>query len=96
MLAETGPTFVVQTRQASGAPTLPNPPVNKAVATQMRKTSVAVCVAPTRLVIDRKLRSLADGQSLSLPDGERTSAYQSHRRSTTVAIAMTNETKSPE
>jgi hypothetical protein len=69
VLAETGPTFVVQTRQASGAPTWPNASVNKAVATQMGKTSVSVCVAPRRLVIDRRTRSLADGQSLSLPDG---------------------------
>jgi hypothetical protein len=69
VLAQSDPDFIVQNRQASGAPTWPNAAVNKAVATQMGKTVVAVCVAPTRLVIDGKLKSLADGQSLALPDG---------------------------
>jgi hypothetical protein len=69
ILAQTGPDFVVQGRQASGAPTWPNASVNKGVATRMGTTTVAVCVAPTRLEIDGSLTNLADGKSLSLPDG---------------------------
>ena len=69
VLAESAPDFIVQNRQASGAPNWPNAAVNKAVATRMGKTVVAVCVAPTRLVIDGKLKTLADGQSVALPDG---------------------------
>jgi hypothetical protein len=68
LLAEAGPNFVVQTRQASGAPTWPDAAVNKAVATQMGKTTVAVCLAPTRLLIGGRPRTLADHQSVSLPD----------------------------
>jgi len=59
----------VQTRQASGAPRWPNASVNKAVATQMDKTRVAVCLDPTRLVINGKPDDLADGKSLSLAGG---------------------------
>jgi hypothetical protein len=69
VLAESAPDFIVQNRQVSGAPNWPNAAVNKAVATRMGKTVVAVCVAPTRLVIDGKLKTLADGQSVALPDG---------------------------
>jgi hypothetical protein len=68
LLAEAGPEFSVQTRQASGAPTWPNAAVNKAVATKMGKTTVAVCLAPTRVLIDGRPHSLADHQSVSLPD----------------------------
>jgi hypothetical protein len=68
LLAESGPAFLVQTRQASGAPTWPDAAVNRAVATRMGKTTVAVCLAPTRLLIDGRLRALADHSSLSLPD----------------------------
>jgi hypothetical protein len=53
ILAETGPDFVVQTRQVSGAPTWPNASVNKAVATRMGKTRVAVCL-PNRLEVKRQ------------------------------------------
>jgi hypothetical protein len=69
VLAETGPGFIVQNRQASGAPTWPSAAVNKAVATKMGKTSVAICVAPTRLTIDGRSSTIADGTSRSLPDG---------------------------
>jgi hypothetical protein len=68
LLAELGPGFVVQTRQASGAPTWPDAAVNKAVATRIGKTTVAICLAPTRLLIDGKSRTLADHQSIFLPN----------------------------
>lgn len=69
VLAQLGPDFVVQTRQVSGAPNWPNASINKAVATRMGKTSVAICLAPARLIVDGKTAQLADGKSLSLPDG---------------------------
>jgi hypothetical protein len=71
VLAETGPGFIVQNQQASGAPTWPNAAVNKAVATKMGRTSVAICVAPppTRLMIDGRSSTIADGTSRALPDG---------------------------
>jgi hypothetical protein len=67
LLAETDHDFVVQTRQASGAPTWPNASVNKAVAMQMGKSRVAVCIEPTRFVVDGKQKNLGDGASLALP-----------------------------
>jgi hypothetical protein len=69
VLADTGPGFIVQNRQASGAPIWPNAAVNKAVATKMGRTSVAICVAPTRLMIDGRSGTIASGTSRSLPDG---------------------------
>jgi hypothetical protein len=69
VLAETGPGFIVQNRQATGAPTWPNAAVNKAVATKMGRTNVAICVAPTRLMIDGRSSTIADGTSRALPDG---------------------------
>jgi hypothetical protein len=69
VLAHDGSDFVVQTRQASGAPTWPNAAVNKAVATQMGKTRVALYIEPTRLVVDGKSEDLADGKDLLLPTG---------------------------
>ena len=69
ILVQATPDFVVQTRQVSGAPTWPNASVNKAVATRMGKTKVAICLAPARLEIDGKTVKLRDGKSLSLPDG---------------------------
>lgn len=69
LLAQTGPDFLVQTRQASGAPTWPNAAVNKAVATRMGKTTVAVCLGPTRLQVNGKSASLPDGGHAALPDG---------------------------
>jgi hypothetical protein len=62
------PNFVVQTRQASGAPTWPDASVNKAVATRMGETTVAICLAPTRLLIDGDSFTLDDQQSVFLPD----------------------------
>jgi len=71
LLAETNPGFVVQTRQKSGAPTWPNASVNKAVAMRLGRTHAAVCVEPTRLIVDGKQRDLADDTSLALPTGVR-------------------------
>src|SRR5215831_13925609 len=61
--------FVVQTRQESGAPSWPNTSVNKAVATQMGKTRVAIYIEPTRLVIDGQSHDVGDGKTLLLPSG---------------------------
>jgi hypothetical protein len=69
LLAETGPAFIVQTRQVSGAPTWPNATVNKSVAVQAGKNRVAICVAPSRIVIDGKPTSVRDGGSLQLSGG---------------------------
>ncbi|MFZ1010891.1 MAG: VWD domain-containing protein [Candidatus Sulfotelmatobacter sp.] len=69
LLAQDGPDFIVQTRQASGAPTWPNADVNKAIATKMGGTRVAVYIEPTRLVIDGAATALADGKSILLPTG---------------------------
>jgi len=77
LLAQTDPGFVIQTRQESGAPTWPNASVNKAVAMILGSTRegttvttrAAVCLDPARLIVDGTQRDLADGQSLSLPNG---------------------------
>ncbi|QUP53622.1 hypothetical protein GO998_07515 [Ralstonia syzygii] len=61
--------FVVQARQQSGAPTWPNATVNKAVATRMGKTHVAVCLTDTPLSVDGTPTALDDGKSLVLPSG---------------------------
>jgi hypothetical protein len=71
ILAQEGSNFVVQTRQASGAPTWPLAAVNKSVATKMGKTSVSLCIEPTRLFVNNQPRILDDGKSLSLPDDVR-------------------------
>jgi len=44
VLVDNGPDFIVQNRQASGAPTWPNADVNKAIAVRMGKTTVAVYI----------------------------------------------------
>ena len=69
LLAQTDPGFVVQTRQESGAPIWPNASVNKSVAMTLGTTHAAVCLDPVRLIVDGMQRSLADGQSISLPGG---------------------------
>ena len=53
-VAQRAPNFEVQARQVSGAPTWPNADVNKAIATRMGKTTVALCLAPERLFVDGK------------------------------------------
>jgi hypothetical protein len=69
VLAQDGSDFIVQARQASGAPTWPNAAVNKAIATQMGPTRVALYIEPTRLVVDGVATDLADGKSTLLPTG---------------------------
>ncbi|HTD53957.1 MAG TPA: VWD domain-containing protein, partial [Silvibacterium sp.] len=69
VLAQSGKNFIVENRQVSGAPTWPNAAVNKAVATRMGNTRVAVCTSPSRLVVDGRDTQIADGQILSLPGG---------------------------
>lgn len=69
VLTQANSDFVVQTRQVSGAPSWPQADLNHAVATQMGKSRVAICVLPTRLFVDGKLTDLSDGKLLSLPSG---------------------------
>jgi hypothetical protein len=69
VLALVDPDFVVQARQVSGAPTWPDASINNAIATQMGKTRVAVCLGPARLDIDGRTTELGDGKTLSLADG---------------------------
>jgi VWD domain-containing protein len=69
VLAQTGNDFVVQNRQVSGAPNWPNATVNKAVATRMGRTRVAVCTAPSRLEVNGVATQVGDGQTVSLPGG---------------------------
>ena len=60
--------FVVQARQASGAPKWPNASVNKAVGTRMGRTRVSVCL-PDRLEVDGKATTVPEGSPLVLPGG---------------------------
>jgi von Willebrand factor type D domain len=69
VLAEDGTGFVVQARQASGAPTWPNASVNKAVAARMGATRVAIYIEPTRVEIDGVASSVADGANIRRPGG---------------------------
>lgn len=75
VLAQDGSSFVVQTRQASGAPRWPEAAVNKAVAIRMGKTRVALYIEPARLVVDGAKRNLANGRSIDLPTGVRISRH---------------------
>ena len=68
-LLETKAGFVVQSRQISGAPTWPDASVNSAIATQIGKTRVAVCLTPRRLVVDGKPLPMRSGGARLLPDG---------------------------
>jgi hypothetical protein len=68
LLAKVDPGFVVQARQVSGAPTWPDASVNNAIATQMGKTQVAVCLEPTRLYVDGTIEDLGE-TPLSAPHG---------------------------
>ena len=65
-LLESKSGFVVQNRQVSGAPTWPNASVNSAIAAQVGKTKVAVCLAPQRVVVERKSVTFEPGQSRAL------------------------------
>lgn len=74
-LATTGPGFSVQTRQVSDGPAFPNAAVNEAIATQVGKSDVAVCLerstsgTSTRLVINKKVVKLASGGHRFLAGG---------------------------
>jgi hypothetical protein len=68
LLVEDGPNFLVQSRQVP-SPGNPNVSINRAVATQMGNTRVAVCLETQPLEVDGQPRDLGDGKSLSLPDG---------------------------
>jgi hypothetical protein len=67
-VAQRAPNFEVQARQVSGAPTWPNADVNKAIATRMGKTTVALCLAPERLFVDGKETQIGD-KVLEVPGG---------------------------
>jgi len=69
ILAERGTDFAVQARQVSGAPNWPNASVNKAVAVKLGPNRVAVSIEPELLVVNGVARTLASGNSLSLPGG---------------------------
>ena len=69
VLAQNGSDFLVQARQASGAPTWPNAALNKGIATQMGATRVALLVEPDRLVINGTTVALADGRDTLLTTG---------------------------
>jgi VWD domain-containing protein len=69
VLAEDGPDFLVQARQASGAPNWPNAAVNKGVAVRLGNTRAAFYVEPDRLLIDGRPENLADGKDLQFPGG---------------------------
>jgi len=68
LLAQRDAEFTVQARQVSGAPTWPDTSVNSAVATQMGKSKVAICLG-NRLNIDGENREIADGGQVSTADG---------------------------
>lgn len=61
--------FVVQNRQISGAPNWPNAAVNSAIAAQLGKTKVAVCLEPQRVFVDGKVLQLRQGKVEVLADG---------------------------
>lgn len=69
LVAQEDRDFVVQSRQVSGAPTWPDATINKAIATRMGKTTVALCLAPERLYVDGKIVQLGERNALSLPGG---------------------------
>jgi len=94
VLVETDHDFMVQTRQASGAPRWPNASVNKAVAVRLGQNRVAICLDPARLEIDGKRADLGDGKSLTLPGGVQVSRsgdlYVVARKSGEVVRAQLN------
>lgn len=76
LLATTGPNFIVENRQVSGAPSWVNRAVNAGIATKVGPSVVAVCTLPPKrggvpdvLMIDGRPVNLASGGQVSLPDG---------------------------
>ena len=69
LVAQADPGFLVVARQVSGAPTWPNAAVNHAIATQMGKDRVAVCLAPARLNVNGENTEIGDGKVFSTPGG---------------------------
>lgn len=69
VLVQSGPDFMVQTRQTQGPPGYPGTATNTAVAVMMGKTRVAVYLQPARLVINGATNNLADGKTVFLPTG---------------------------
>jgi hypothetical protein len=75
-LATTGPQFVVQNRQVSGAPMWPLATVSQAVAARIGPADVALCPAKPdgnepalQLFVDSKAVDLASGGQFNLPGG---------------------------
>lgn len=75
VLAQTGPDFIVQVRQVSGAPTWPNASVNKAVGVRVGKSKVSLCLGERPLKVDGEVVGLADGKVLLLPGGGDVARY---------------------
>ena len=69
LLARRGPDFMVQSRQVSGAPTWPYASVNSAIATQMGKTQVAVCLGDSPIYVDGSNTYIKDGEGVEFGDG---------------------------
>jgi len=69
LLVSTGPSFIVQTRQAQGLPNWPSAATNQAVAMLIGGKRVALFLPPTRLVVDGAPATLADGATLALGNG---------------------------
>ncbi len=69
ILVETGPDFIVHTRQVPGPPDYPGTSTNSAVAVLMGHTRIAVYLQPARLVVNGKTTEIANGGTLELPGG---------------------------
>lgn len=76
--ATSGPHFIVENRQVSLPPQAPSPnlAVNQAVAARLGTSGVAVCTAPTRLLINKRLVHLASGGHVTLPGGGEVALYR--------------------
>jgi hypothetical protein len=69
LLITTNPSFIVQTRQVSGAPSWPDASVNHAVAMKMGSNRIALFLDPARLVVEGRTVELGDAGSLALQSG---------------------------
>jgi hypothetical protein len=72
-LATTGPGFTVEDRQVPDTPAWPNAAITQAAGARVGTSDVAVCTAPTRLMINNRQVPLADGGHLNLPGGSKVS-----------------------